>query len=170
MPSIHGAILNEGLGYVPFVPSAIKDMAGKGLIDSKQAVGFIVKKRPTTLDESDFITDATLDKNKEAIDARISIILDRIAEGYIPQFSESGVGNALLGISGREIKGQSGSITKETPPALQTYLYLSKELYRHFGYINPLAKQYEEMVEVITEKQTITDDDVKNVLYSCFFK
>ena len=150
--------------------SAIKDMAGKGLIDSKQAVGFIVKKRPTTLDESDFLTDATLDKNKEAIDARISIILDRIAEGYIPQFSESGVGNALLGISGREIKGQSGSITKETPPALQTYLYLSKELYRHFGYINPLAKQYEEMVEVITEKQTITDDDVKNVLYSCFFK
>lgn len=150
--------------------SVIKDMAGKGTIDPKQAVGFIVKKRPTILDESDFITDATLEKNKEAIDTRISIILDRMAEGYIPQFSESGVGNALLGISGREIKGQSGSITKETPPALQTYLYLSKELYRHFGYINPLAKQYEEMVELITEKQTITDDDVKNVLYSCFFK
>jgi len=27
MPSIHGAILNEGLGYVPFVPQSVKDMA-----------------------------------------------------------------------------------------------------------------------------------------------
>lgn len=27
MPSIHGAILNEGLGYVPFVPQSLKDVA-----------------------------------------------------------------------------------------------------------------------------------------------
>jgi hypothetical protein len=27
MPSIHGAILNEGLGYVPFVPQSVKDVA-----------------------------------------------------------------------------------------------------------------------------------------------
>ena len=28
MDSIHGAILNEGLGYVPFVPQGVKDVAG----------------------------------------------------------------------------------------------------------------------------------------------
>jgi hypothetical protein len=43
----------------------------------------------------------------------------------------------------------------------ELFVYLSKRLYEEFGYVNPGSTMYKELVQLITEKQGITDSEIE---------
>ena len=109
---------------------------------------------------SDALTDETLDNNKEMIDEAIKDIKEYLAEPG-PQkylvFDDFGYGQYMIGyvenaptISRPTLKG----------PAPQTFLYLSEQLYRNFGYINPHYLLLPQGRAVVQEGQPITDDEI----------
>jgi predicted NAD-dependent protein-ADP-ribosyltransferase YbiA (DUF1768 family) len=109
---------------------------------------------------SDALTDETLDDNKEMIDEAIKDIKEYLAEPG-PQkylvFDDFGYGQYMIGyvenaptISRPTLKG----------PAPQTFLHLSEQLYRNFGYINPHYLLLPQGRAVVQEGQPITDDEI----------
>ena len=109
---------------------------------------------------SDALTDETLKDNKEMIDEAIRDIKEKLNEPG-PQkylvFDDFGYGQYMIGyvenaptISRPTLKG----------PAPQTFLYLSEQLYRNFGYINPHYLLLPQGRAVVQEGQPITDDEI----------
>jgi len=102
------------------------------------------------------------------IKERIDAALDAIQEsGLTPAFSKAGYGQEMIGESslGEELSFLKGS------PAPQTFLYLSKELYNRFGYINkgflinPATKQ--EAVSLLQFEAYVNDNDVEEFIKKC---
>jgi len=109
---------------------------------------------------SEALTDETLDDNKKLIDKEIKAIKEKLAEPG-PQkylvFDDFGYGQYMIGyvenaptISRPTLKGS----------APQTFLYLSEQLYRNFGYINPHYLLLPQGRAVVQEGQPITDDEI----------
>jgi len=109
---------------------------------------------------SDALTDETLDNNKEMIDEAIKDIKEYLAEPG-PQkylvFDDFGYGQYMIGYV-ENAPTISRPTLKGTAP--QTFLYLSEQLYRNFGYINPHYLLLPQGRAVVQEGQPITDDEI----------
>jgi hypothetical protein len=82
-------------------------------------------------------------------------------------FSEEGYGQGLLGL---DREGKKLPYIKETP-AKETFLYLSKELYRRFGYVNKNYLNNEavkgEAIQDIESVQTVSTSMVEEFMKRC---
>lgn len=109
---------------------------------------------------SDALTDETLDNNKEMIDEAIKDIKEYLAEPG-PQkylvFDDFGYGQYMIGYV-ENAPTISRPTLKGTAP--QTFLHLSEQLYRNFGYINPHYLLLPQGRAVVQEGQPITDDEI----------
>jgi exodeoxyribonuclease-5 len=109
---------------------------------------------------SEALTDETLDDNKKLIDKEIKAIKEKLAEPG-PQkylvFDDFGYGQYMIGYV-----ENAPTISRPTlkPVAPQTFLYLSEQLYRNFGYINPHYLLLPQGRAVVQEGQPITDDEI----------
>lgn len=108
----------------------------------------------------DAMTDETLKENKVAIDESIKFIKNKLNEPgpkkYLV-FDEFGFGQYMIGFV-----ENAPLIERPTlkPVAKETFLYLSEQLYRNFGYINPHYLLFPQGRSVIQEGQPITDDEI----------
>jgi exodeoxyribonuclease-5 len=109
---------------------------------------------------SEALTDETLDDNKKLIDEAIKAIKEKLAEPgpekYLV-FDDFGYGQYMIGYV-----ENAPTISRPTLKAVapQTFLHLSEQLYRNFGYINPHYLLLPQGRAVVQEGQPITDDEI----------
>jgi exodeoxyribonuclease-5 len=106
------------------------------------------------------MTDATLDDNKRIIDASLNAIENQLAAPGEKKFlviDEYGFGQYMIGY----VENQP-TVQKPTLPVIakQTFLYLSEQLYRKFGYINPHYLSFKEGRMLVQKGNAITDEDI----------
>jgi hypothetical protein len=129
------------------------------------AVGLPTKKgtRPTKVGSDkinlvDALTDDTLAENKVIIDQAIANIKNQMAKpNRFIVFDQYGYGQYMLGYTENTPLAKN---PKFAPVAKQTFLYLSEQLFRNFGYVNPHYLQFSEGRKVVQKEQPISDDDV----------
>lgn len=106
------------------------------------------------------MTDETLEDNKIIIDNAIKAIKEKLNEPgpkkYLV-FDEFGFGQYMIGYV-----ENAPLISRPTlkPVAKETFLHLSEQLYRNFGYINPHYLLSQQGRAVVQEGQPITDDEI----------
>ena len=102
--------------------------------------------RPDLIKDKDGQVDPAI---KDAIDTAMQELTEAKNSGQVLVFSEQGYGQEMLH------KNRSGSMF-----APQTFLYLSKQLYENFGYLNPRYLQTRTGTGVVQSTQSITDVQV----------
>jgi hypothetical protein len=157
--------------------TVIKDMFVNKEILADAIRAVITKKKSFTSKTipGDFLTDATYDSNVQNIDKLINkLIEDRDVHKRRIYFDSKGIGNTLLGYAGDE-KLTEENLVAGNAPAPKTFVYLSKRLYEEFGYINPGLFEMNALIEEgnilkaqVLEKQTVTDEMVREKLRECF--
>jgi hypothetical protein len=157
--------------------TVLRDMAREKEIPAEMVRTIVTKKKSYTNKNipEDFITDDTYSSNVDAINKFIDkLIEDRDVHKKKIYFDAKGIGNALLGYSGDESLNEKNKIAGNAP-APKTFVYLSKRLYEEFGYINPGLYKMDATIQEgiqtraqIVEKQTVTDDMVREKLRECF--
>jgi hypothetical protein len=129
------------------------------------AIGLPTKKgtRPTSVganvvNMADALTDETLEENKKLIDAAIANIKTAMAKpNRFIVFDQYGYGQYMIGYP----ENRPLVKTPKFPPvAKQTFLYLSEQLFRNFGYVNPHYLEFAEGRKVVQKEQPVSDDDV----------
>ena len=120
------------------------------------------------------ITDKDYESNTKRIDLWIDQLIKYKEEGSVLVFNENGYGNTYLGYGKGEVKTKENRIV-DIAPAPETFVYLSKELYKNFGYINPGYSEVSELTpsgktlkEEIFATEVATDDVVREKLKECF--
>lgn len=100
---------------------------------------------------------------KAAIDNAIQNIKTAIAEGSTIAFNTQGYGQPLIAAdpddAHRSTKNKIGR---------QTFIYLSQELYKNFGFINPNFLASPEGLQTVQADQDVTDEMVKEFMKHCF--
>ena len=157
--------------------TVIKDMFVNKEILADAIRAVITKKKSFTSKTipGDFLTDDTYDSNVQNIDKLINkLIEDRDVHKRRIYFDSKGIGNTLLGYAGDE-KLTEENLVAGNAPAPKTFVYLSKRLYEEFGYINPGLFEMNALIEEgnilkaqVLEKQTVTDEMVREKLRECF--
>jgi len=157
--------------------TVIKDMFVNKEILADAIRAVITKKKSFTSKTipGDFLTDDTYDSNVQNIDKLINkLIEDRDVHKRRIYFDSKGIGNTLLGYAGDE-KLTEENLVAGNAPAPKTFVYLSKRLYEEFGYINPGLFKMNALIEEgnilkaqVLEKQTVTDEMVREKLRECF--
>jgi hypothetical protein len=120
--------------------------------------GAIVIKIPVKVNpgiKSSF-TDATIDDNKNKIDEALKLIAEAKAENKTFVISNLGIGQGLIGID-----SMTGKPVNEGGKGEDTFVYLSKELYK-LGILNKNYVQRPEFEVVETN-----DEDLKEFLQMC---
>ena len=124
----------------------------------------------------DKITDSELDSSnpsenmRNKIDEAIEILKQRSAEGKTLVFSRTGYGLEMNNFP-LMLLAKSGQGAKTYPfstEARETFLYLSEQLYKNFGYVNPGYQKLEQGIEVLQEYQDITDEEVLELMSKCY--
>lgn len=127
------------------------------------SVGLPTKKgtRPAQGDKinlSDALTDETLAENKQLIDQAIANIKTEMAKpNRFIVFDQYGYGQYMIGYPENKPLLKNA---KFTPVAKQTFLYLSEQLFRNFGYVNPHYLEFAEGRQVVQKYQPVSDDDL----------
>jgi hypothetical protein len=85
-------------------------------------------------------------------------------EGATLAFSKAGYGQYMLGAD--DSNGANPSIARAKAP--KTFLYLSEQLFRNFGYKNPNYIDTATGRKVIQSTQEVSDEMVKDMLNHCF--
>ena len=106
------------------------------------------------------MTDETLDDNKRLIDESIKAIEAQLNAPGEPKFlviDEYGFGQYMIGFVENE-----PTVQKPQLPVIakQTFLYLSEQLYRKFGYVNPHFLSFKEGRVMVQKGNVITDEDI----------
>lgn len=117
---------------------------------------------------SDIETEAgvrTIDpKNKQVIDNMIASLLELKNSGVTIAFNKAGYGQYMLGAS--DANGLNVDLSKAKAP--KTFLYLSEQLFRNFGFKNPNYADTGTGRKVIQSTQEVSDDMVRDMLNHCF--
>lgn len=114
-------------------------------------------------------SDKTLEKNKTLIDEFIQNLKDLKDSGLTPTFSTEGYGQDLIGL-----KPDGETVQNKNKPGLQTFLYLSEQLFDNFDYVNKnydvqqVPSDYDTPAEVLAQRAPITDEEVRNAIKNCF--
>lgn len=103
-------------------------------------------------------------KNKVIIDNAIQALVKLKNEGAKLAFSKAGYGQYMLGAD--DSNGANPSIARAKAP--KTFLYLSEQLFRNFGYKNPNYIDTATGRKVIQSTQEVSDEMVKDMLNHCF--
>ena len=97
---------------------------------------------------------------KESIDANIKNIREHVAQGQTLAFDRAGYGQDMI------VTQQNGNQN-----APQTFVYLSEQLYKNFGYVNPgylnnslNNATVKESVARLQENQNITDKEINRTI------
>ena len=135
-------------------------------VNSPNKVGLPTKQRYSPEQgkiSSDIIRDTNGQVNdlvKESIDTAISNIREHIEQGQEIAFAKEGYGQEML-----EIEKNTGN-----QYAPKTFLYLSEQLYKNFGYVNPgyltntrNNQLVKESYAGIQGNQNITDLEIQNM-------
>lgn len=97
-------------------------------------------------------TDKTLDENKNKIDKALDEIQNRVENRKNLVFSNLGYGQIMIGKS-----NLSESKEPNTGGGEETFVYLSKELYKRFGYLNNNFQERPEFELEETDNDTVRD-------------
>jgi hypothetical protein len=103
-------------------------------------------------------------KNKAIIDNAIQALIKLKNDGATLAFSKAGYGQYMLGAD--DSNGANPSIARAKAP--KTFLYLSEQLFRNFGYKNPNYIDTATGRKVIQSTQEVSDEMVKDMLNHCF--
>lgn len=103
-------------------------------------------------------------KLKQRIDDAIRSLKELQESGKDLAFSKAGYGQYMIGAN--EDTGVKPAGTPVKSPA--SFLYLSEQLYKHFGFINPNYEKTRTGKKVIQKNQEITDEVVRDLMKHCF--
>jgi len=117
---------------------------------------------------SDILTEAGVHmidpKNKELIDNNIAALIELRNQGAEIAFSVAGYGQYMIGAN--DSNGLNPDLVKAKAP--KTFLYLSEQLFRNFGYKNRNYADTGTGRKVIQSTQEVSDDMVRDMLNHCF--
>jgi len=99
---------------------------------------------------------------KAEIDAAIQSLLEQKNNGQELVFNIRGYGQYMIGGSDVTIMEPKGS-----PPAMQTFLYLSKQLFDNFGFLNPNYLRTKPGRVEVQSSQPVTDQMVRDLMSKC---
>lgn len=167
-------VFNDAFLQRTYDQSTLLDTLFKGLAISNKA-GLPTYKY-YNVSAQDKITDTELDSSdpsknmRSKIDAAIEILKQRRAEGKTLVFSRTGYGLEMNNFP-LMLKAKARAGEKTYPfstEARETFLYLSEQLYKNFGYVNPGYQKLEQGIEVLQEYQDITDEEVLELMSKCY--
>lgn len=118
-----------------------------------QSVGIPTRRKSNTVKNDMMLDDANFDQNKLGIDQAIGSMKELQDSGKRLVFYQDGYGQHLI---------------DSKTPAIKTFLYLSEQLYKNFGYVNKNWLSMPEAKKVIQEEQPVTDEMVLEHLKTCF--
>jgi hypothetical protein len=156
-----------------YTSTVLRDMVAKGEVPSDRVFGITTKKRGYITSSNQFMnvkTDEEFDNFKAVIDNEIDRLIELRDDPNNPKtliFSNRGYGLSLLGYGRTETISNADLILKD-PPAARAYKYLSQMLYDNFGYVNPGFLDAK-AGEYVTENQPVTDSEVKDLIYECYY-
>jgi hypothetical protein len=117
---------------------------------------------------SDIPTEAGINvidpKNKEMIDNAIASLIELKNQGVNIAFNKAGYGQYMIG--GDDATGALVDVGKAKAP--KTFLYLSEQLFRNFGFKNPNYADTGSGRKTIQSTQEVSDDMVRDMLNHCF--
>jgi hypothetical protein len=99
---------------------------------------------------------------RNRIDEAINLLKQKRDEGKTLVFSRTGYG---MEWNNRPILKAGYPFSTAAP---ETFIYLSEQLYKNFGYVNPGYQKLEQGVKVIQEVQDITDEEVLELMSNCY--
>lgn len=181
------AMLEEYPGIL-FVPNGVtgtpfgttnEEALFKGVDLYPNIIGIPVKKKFSTVSK-ELYTDQVPgevpnEELKNAIDLAIQRIIDyrneAISRGEKVHlgFPGTGIGQYMIGANDRT--GKLPEKGEPKPVALATFVYLSEQLYKHFGYVNPNMDKALSMMNkpnIVELNSEVTDDMVRDALTFCF--
>ena len=112
-------------------------------------------------------TDATLEDNKAFIDQSIANIVKELEKNpdSFPVFDFNGYGQYLIGYN----ELNPFSETKPYPVAgKETFLYLSEQLFRNFGFINPHYMEFTQGKKTVQKMSPVTDEELIENFKQCY--
>ena len=154
--------------------TVLRDMVENKEIPEDKIAPIVTKQKAFIVLPEHLITDKDYESNTKRIDLWIDQLIKYKEEGSVLVFNENGYGNTYLGYGKGEVKTKENRIV-DIAPAPETFVYLSKELYKNFGYINPGYSEVSELTpsgktlkEEIFATEVATDDVVREKLKECF--
>jgi hypothetical protein len=157
-----------------YTNTVLRDLVAKGDIPAENVFGITTKKRGYIMAAPQFMTvktDDEFDNFKTMIDKEIDRLIELRDDPVSPKtliFSSKGYGLSLLGYGRNETESNADLILKD-PPAARAYKYLSQMLYDNFGYVNPGFLE-SQVGEYVTENLPVTDSEIKDLIYECYYR
>ena len=157
-----------------YTNTVLRDLVAKGEVPAEKVFGLTTKKRGYITAAPQFMTvktDEEFDNFKTMIDKEIDRLIELRDDSVSPKtliFSSKGYGLSLLGYGRTETESAADLILKD-PPAARAYKYLSQMLYDNFGYVNPGFLE-SQVGEYVTENLPVTDSEVKDLIYECYYR
>lgn len=155
----------------------IRDLIAQNAVPAEKTFGLKIKSRGSMRVLSDFTLIDTEEKLKDfmnQVDDYVEQLLSLQNDPNNPKvliFNKEGHGLSLLGYGKSERMTANDKIMKKVPQGNQdAYAYLSEQLYKNFGYINPgyldtLMKDPGANPETIK----ISNEEVEEIIYQCFY-
>jgi exodeoxyribonuclease-5 len=113
-------------------------------------------------------TDATLKENKAMIDEDIAALMEKKESGVNLAFDSNGYGQYLIGYNEYFPAAADAQYADKTTIGVQTFLYLSQQLFEKFGYINPHYLTFGEGRIVVQYGAPVTDEEIAEFNNKCF--
>lgn len=113
-------------------------------------------------------TDATLKENKAMIDEDIAALVEKRDSGVNIAFDASGYGQYLIGYNEYFPAAADAQYTDKTTLGVQTFLYLSQQLFEKFGYVNPHYLTFPEGRVIVQYGAPVTDEEIAEFNNKCF--
>jgi exodeoxyribonuclease-5 len=113
-------------------------------------------------------TDATLKDNKAMIDEDIAALMEKKESGVNLAFDANGYGQYLIGYNEYFPSAADAQYADKTTLGVQTFLYLSQQLFEKFGYINPHYLTFGEGRIVVQYGAPVTDEEIADFNNKCF--
>jgi exodeoxyribonuclease-5 len=113
-------------------------------------------------------TDATLKENKAMIDEDIAALMEKKESGVNLAFDSNGYGQYLIGYNEYFPAAADAQYADKTTLGVQTFLYLSQQLFEKFGYVNPHYLTFGEGRIVVQYGAPVTDEEIAEFNNKCF--
>jgi exodeoxyribonuclease-5 len=113
-------------------------------------------------------TDATLVENKKMIDEDIAALVEKRESGVNLAFDVNGYGQYLIGYNEYFPAAAEAQFPDNASLGVQTFLYLSQQLFEKFGYVNPHYLSFPEGRVVVQYGAPVTDEQIAEFNNKCF--
>ena len=101
---------------------------------------------------------------KEAVDNAINTLKEKQAAGSNLIFNERGYGQLMMNVN-----LYTGKVHPSKVNSIENFKYLSEQLLRNFGFVNPNYLSFvDNAIEILQEQQPVSNQDVRDKLKICF--